>query len=148
MGVSIVHTNILFCWVSGDADIHGNTKADTTARATLDKDVTLMNLPYTDFKHGINMYVRQLWQLTWDVQVDNKLYSLRTRVGTNVLHCVSRRDEVVLPPLRIGHTFFNSPFLLLKSEPRPQCIHTMPVSIVLEALTLTVCRHGTGQISL
>ena len=103
--------NILFCWVPGHDGIHGNTKTDATAKAALDKDVTLINLPYTDFKQGINLYVHQLWQLAWGVQVDNKLYSLRPRVGTNTLPFLSRRDEVVLTRLRIGHTFFNPLFV-------------------------------------
>ena len=47
--------NILFRWVPGQASICGNTKADATAKAALDKDVALMNRPYTDFKQGINL---------------------------------------------------------------------------------------------
>ena len=99
---------LLLCLVTllpGHAGIRGNTRADAAAKAALDKDVTLTNLPYTNLKQGINLYVRKLRQFAWDVQVDNKLYSLRPRVGINILPCLTRRDEVVLTRLRIGHTF-------------------------------------------
>ena len=82
--------NILFCWVLGHTGIRGNTKADATAKAALDKDVRLM------IKQGINLYVCKLWQLAWGVQVDNKQYSLRPCVGTNTPPCLTRRDEVVI----------------------------------------------------
>ena len=82
------------------AGIHGNT-----AKAALEKDVKLMNPAYTDFKQGINLYIWKLWKLAWDVQVDNKLYSLYSREGKNILPCLTHRDEVVLTQLRIDHTF-------------------------------------------
>ena len=112
---------VVFCWVPGHAAIRGNIKADAAAKAALDKYVTQMKLPYTDLKQGINVYIRRLWQIAWDLQIDNKLHSIRPRVGTNVLPCLSRREEVVLSRLRIGHTFLTHCFLL-KSEPRPECV--------------------------
>ena len=35
----------------------------TLSYTALDKDVMLMNLLYTYFKQGINLYVHKLWQL-------------------------------------------------------------------------------------
>ena len=82
----------------------------TLKQAALDKDVKLMNLPCSDFKQGIDLYIGKLWQLAWGVQVDNKLYSLRPCVGTNIPLCLSGRDEVVIKRLHIGHTFLTHCF--------------------------------------
>ena len=54
-------------------------------KAALDKDVTLIKLPYTYFKQGINLYIRKLWQLAWDVQVDI-LYDLCWNKHTTLSH--------------------------------------------------------------
>ena len=120
----------------GHASIRGNTKADAAAQAALNKDVTLMNLPYTDFKQGINLYVRELWHLTWDVQFDNQLYSLSPRVGTNILPRLTCRDEAVLTQqLRVGHTFLTHCFCFTEINTSTR-VCTMSVSIDREALTL------------
>ena len=90
------------------------------------------------------MYVRQLWKLAWDVQVDNRLYSLRPHVGTNILPCLTRRDEVVLTRLCVGHTFLTHCFLFTDIRTSTG-VYTMSVSIDRESLTRILCRYGIAQ---
>ena len=55
--------------------ITGNERADSAAKAALQKDVSECLISYTDAYQYISRYVCDLWQREWDTAVNNKLHA-------------------------------------------------------------------------
>lgn len=68
-------------------------------------------------KQRIQKAVKQ-WQAQWDRESKGRhLYNIQKEVGKGAKVSESRRDEVVMARLRIGHTLLNStPFRKRASE--------------------------------
>ena len=115
--------NIIFVWIPSHIGIKGNEKADASAKAALNKDVQDMCIPYSDVKCLIDPYVKQLWQNEWDQEyLQNKLYTICPMIGDWPLaYRDSRREEIVLTRLRIGHSRLTHSYHMNK-EPMPECI--------------------------
>ena len=97
--------------------ISGNERADSAAKAALQKVVSDCLISYTDAYQYISQYVRDLWQSEWDTAVNNKLYATKPLIGEQPSAYRSiRRDEVVL-----GHSYLTHS-CLLKGDPPPECV--------------------------
>ena len=112
-----VHKTVIFCWLPSHMGISGNERADSAAKAALQKDVFNCLISYTDTYQYISQYVRE-----WDTAVNNKLHATKPLIGeqTSAYRSV-RRDEVVLSRLRLGHSYLTHSYLL-KGEPPPECV--------------------------
>ena len=64
--------------------------------------------------------MRNLWQREWDMAVHNKLHAIKPTIGGQSFTYRSRKEQVILDRLRIGHTRLTHSFLL-KGEPPPEC---------------------------
>jgi len=122
--------DIVFCWVPSHVGISGNEVADFAAKAALSLEVSDMQVPYTDFKAYVKPYVYEDWQSFWNLCFTNKLHEVQPTLGEWVHACrQSRREEVVLTRIRIGHTRLTHSYLL-KGEPQPRCdLCTEPLTI-------------------
>jgi hypothetical protein len=49
--------------------IHGNAKANSAAKEALLLPITDFKIPYTDLRVSIAEYVKRLWQIDWDGNV-------------------------------------------------------------------------------
>ena len=97
--------------------ISGNERADSAAKAALQKDVSNCFISYTDTYQYISQYVRE-----WDTAVNNKLHATKPLIGEQPSAYLSvRRDKVVLSRLRLGHIYLTHSYLL-KGEPPPECV--------------------------
>ena len=98
--------------------ISGNERADSAAKAALQKDVSDCLISYTD----AYQYVRDLWQSEWDTAVKNLLHATKPliRVQPSAYRSV-HRYEVVLSRLKLGHSYLTHSYLL-KGEPPPECV--------------------------
>ena len=95
--------------------ISGNERADSAAKAELQKDVFDCLISYTDVYQYISQYVRDLWQREWGTAVNNKIHATKPLVEEQASDYRSiRRDEVVLS--RLIHSY------LLKGEPPSECV--------------------------
>ena len=60
------------------------------------------------------------WQERWNDTENNRLKEIKPNIAASHLSLHSRRDEVVLHRLRIGHTYLTHGHLL-KKEDAPYC---------------------------
>ena len=113
---------IIKCWVPGYIGIYDNAKVDKNAKESLKLDETVIKIPYVNFKPFINEYISDKWQTIWNgVKVDKWREVEPIVKRPRVIHKLSRREEIVLAPLRIGHTRKTHSHLL-KREDQPKCI--------------------------
>ena len=120
---SSTRKKVVFCWIPSHVGIKGNEMADRKAKEALQGDV-LRGATNTcfDFKQVINEYVYKQWQLQWDMQDMNKLHFIQPKLGLWTHGSrKSRREEILLSCIRIGHTYLTHSFLL-KSEQPPECV--------------------------
>ena len=71
------HKDIVFCWVPSHIGIQGNERADVLAKAALDKTKQFYYIPYTDFKYNISVYLDDILQGEWNINVTSKLFEVQ-----------------------------------------------------------------------
>ena len=114
--------SVVYCWIPSHIGIYGNEKVDKSAKESLNLEVTDFKIPFNNFKPFINKYVCDKWQTLWDETPFNKLKEIEPTVNHHrLVPKLSRREEIVLARLRIGHTRVTHS-CLLKREERPYCI--------------------------
>ena len=115
-------SEVVFCWVPGHIGITGNEKADRAAKSALSLDPCDFKVPFTDFKPLLSAFVTSKWQTAWNECTTNKLHSIQPKLGEwpPGYKINTRRDEVVITRLRIGHTHLTHSYLL-KREDQPFC---------------------------
>ena len=119
--LSCAHKIIHLCWIPSHIGIRGNEAADMAAKESLNQDITASQVPYTDLKSHINHFISSKWQERWSSCRDNKLFQIKPTLGEwppGVRR--SRKEEVVLSRLRIGHTYFSHSYILRQEDP-PEC---------------------------
>ena len=110
----------IFCWVPSHIGIQGNERDNVWAKAALDKTKQSYDIPYTDFKYNISVYLDEILQGEWNINVTSKLFEVQATIKQYFTPIESRRDDVVLCRARIGHDYFTNVYLL-KGELRPIC---------------------------
>ena len=93
---------------------------DSAAKSALDLTPDKSRIPYTDLKPTINKFLHTKWQQQWSNNIHNKLFQIQPTLGEwRSASRKSRREQVVISRLRIGHTRLTHSFIL-KQEPQPQ----------------------------
>ena len=119
--LSCAHKTIHLCWIPSHIGIRGNEAADMAAKESLDQDITASQVPYTDLKSHINHFISSKWQERWSSCRDNKLFQIKPTLGEwPPGFRRSRKEEVVLSRLRIGHFYFPHSYILRREDP-PEC---------------------------
>ena len=114
--------SVIYCWIPSHIGIYGNEKVDKSAKESLKLESTDFKIPFNNFKPFINKYVCDKWQTLWDETPFNKLKEIELIVNHHrLVPKLSRREEIVLARLRIGHTRVTHS-CLLKREGGPYCI--------------------------
>ena len=146
---------ITFCWILSHRDITGNEHADSAAKDALSKaQPTHFELPCTDVFIKIQPFVSSLWQKRWDKEVGNKLHAVMPQIDDKYYSgCTSRKDEVIINRLRIGHTRLTHSFRM-ENRPHPplcdQCEgdHELTVKhILIECNFLKIIRRRHYDVS-
>ena len=113
--------DIRFVWVPSHVGIRGNEIADFLAKKAVEGERSSSCVPFSDLKPLVNSYIKKEWQKEWELQVDNKLYKIRPKLNDFLPGIVgSRREEVVLTRLHVGHCRFTHSFYFTQEE-RPWC---------------------------
>ena len=109
---------IILCWTLSHIGVRGNKRADSAAKWALDLTPDEFRIRYNDLKPTINKFLHTKWQQQWS----NKLFQIQPTLGEwRPASRKSRREQVVITRLRIGHTRLTHSFIL-KQEPQPQCL--------------------------
>ena len=90
------HKDIIFCWVPSHIGIQGNERADVLAKAALDKTKQFYYIPYTDFKYNISVYLDDILQGEWNINVTSKLFEVQPIIKRSFTPMERRRDDVFL----------------------------------------------------
>ena len=115
--MSCANKTIYLCWIPRHIGIRGNEAADMAAKESLDQDITVSQVPYTDLKSLINRFISSKWSFCRD----NKLIEIKPTLGEwQPGFRKSHKEEVVLSWLRIGHTYFSRSYILRREDP-PEC---------------------------
>ena len=102
--------------------MRGNERVDSAAKSALDLSPKVISIPYTNLKTTISKFLHKKWQQRWDMNIHNKLFQIQPTLGEwRPPFRKSRREQVVISRLRIGHTRLTHSFIL-KQEPQPQCL--------------------------
>ena len=80
-------------------------------------------IPYTDFKYNISVYLDDILQGEWNINVTSKLFEVQPIIKRSFTPMERRRDDVVLCRARIGHAYFTNGYLL-RGELQPMCCNT------------------------
>lgn len=113
--------SIVLMWVPSHCAIPGNEKADINAKnATLNENIETIQLHYDVISH-IKFVSKKTWQDYWSTLLNNKLHQIEQTVQFKRLPKLTRREEVVIRRLRIGHSLLTHRHLLEK-QPTPVCV--------------------------
>ncbi|KAL1452442.1 hypothetical protein WDU94_006674 [Cyamophila willieti] len=114
--------DIVFTWVPSHVGIHGNERADLLATQALGLSLPVdLSVDAIDLKRELKKTVINHWNSEWLSEADNKLRSLKDNVHPIILSSkLTRREQVAITRLRLGHTHLTHSFLMDKSNP-PIC---------------------------
>ena len=129
---------IIICWTPRHIGVRGNERTDSAAKSALDL------IPYKSRIPTINIFLHTKWQQQWSNNIHNKLFQIQPTLGEwRPATRKSRREQVVISRLRIGHTRLTHSFIL-KQEPQPQCLTCQTTCtvkhILIECRTFAVIR--------
>ena len=113
---------IKFCWIPSHIGIKGNENVDRAARDAIHfPDSGNFKVPYTDKFPQVKKYVHECWQQFWHEQNNQKLYEIKPIIGEFNVSSLSRREQVVIHRIRIGHTRLTHSFRMEGRPNAPLC---------------------------
>ncbi|XP_055940827.1 uncharacterized protein LOC129971257 [Argiope bruennichi] len=105
---------VLLSWIPSHMGISGNEIADTVAKSA--SVILPQRISYKDMRTAIIHWCHRQWQNQWDMETNNKLHFIKPQLA-NWCSKLSRRYDVILSRLRIGHTRLTHRFLLFAEPP-------------------------------
>jgi len=107
-------------WRPSHIGIPGNEIADTYAKQSISSPHSLIIGSHTlqDSKHFITDHILKNWQHSWSTQ-RTKLNEIKPSILPWPTTPLTRRQEVILNRLRIGHTWLTHKHLMSKTDPEP-----------------------------
>ena len=89
--------------------------ADAAAKDATNNRPIPMPIPATDFRRKIDLNIQKKWQSYWDLKRNNKLHSIQPTISKyKHANRKSRREEIILTRLRIGHTRLTHVYIIKK----------------------------------
>jgi hypothetical protein len=114
---------ISFMWIPGHVGIRGNEMVDAEAKEALSKPITDFDrISSDDLRAAVNRVCMQQWQELWNNIAGNKLRNIKLDTSawpTSARN--SRKEEVALTRLRIGHTVLPHAYLFTEEKQSPRC---------------------------
>ena len=73
--------------------------ADTTAKAALCLQISNSQVLFSDFKPLIVTHVNEIWQYSWDTEINNNFHKVQPYqpvIKSLIVYTLPRKDEVVI----------------------------------------------------
>jgi len=110
---------ISILWTPGHCDIKGNEAADREAKVAAAGVPEFIPVPYNDWYKLVREKCREKWKEEWQ-NSGRHLLEIRNEPGKwNTQSGMSRRDEIVINRLRLGHTNLTHSYLFDPDIQRP-----------------------------
>ena len=116
--------DIIFLWIPGHSDIPGNNEADRLAKSGLDlESITQIKLTPEEAIQPLRKAIADHFQADWNLNTKGRhLYSIKPKVQEwSSSFGSSRKHEVALARLRMGHTYLTHSYLFERDKTRPKC---------------------------
>ena len=140
------HKSIHICWVPSHINLTGNEQADKMAKeaAVSDQNCACEKYPYKDYYPIIKKSIKELWNNNWSNTVNNKLRRIKDTINLwpSSSH-KSRKIEVMLTRLRIGHTRITHRHLM-EQRPIPYCMDCL-VPLTVEHILIECPEYNTQR---
>ena len=137
--------HVVFIWIPSHQGILGNEDADKAAKdATQLPESTDEPTPYTDAANQLSKVPAETWKQQWNQPPFGKLHAVRQ--GSTSIYptkSLTRREQVILTRLRIGHSHITHSYLLTQ-QPQPIC-HTCHTVLTIKHLLIECINHTTSR---
>jgi hypothetical protein len=116
---------VVFCWVPGHVVIAGNELANQEDKSSSYHAITdFDSVPATDIRCEYKQHLVEMRQVAWTALQGNKLRRIMPTLpfSQNLLTPrLTRREEVMLTRLHIGHTYMTHSYLMTPDKEPPMC---------------------------
>ena len=133
--IIITGKQIVVLWIPGHANIQGNCKADELARHATSGMETLIPIPYTDFFPHVKEALLNSWTHRWR-NTNLHLVHIHPYPKKWKKESLTRRQEVIINRLRLGHTRLTHGYLMETVQIRPSCLWCNDAALSIEHIFL------------
>ena len=142
----------IMVWIPGHQGIAGNVRADLLAKKAHERtDVLVISVGHREFVSAVRKHVYDLFSKLWQEYRPTQLKQIKPLTGCWV-SCVrkSRREEVILCRLRLGHTRLTHSHVI-DHDPPPMCdicrCRLDVPHIILQCRKFTAARRCLSRVS-
>jgi len=135
------------CWIPGHVGIKGNEKADIQAKRASRRPVEAISVYYRDMYPNIKEKIQNKWNQLWSSRGD-KLLQIKSEVGEwKEVKKVTRREEVVINRVRLGHTNLTHNYIMQggNNQMAPICPVCGNARLTIEHVFLTCQLLGEAR---
>ncbi len=116
--------NVGFVWVSAHVGVEENEAVDTVAKLSLKRQTVDLNVPLSKAEGKVIIKSRMMGKCQQYRDLNDTgrhLYNIQEKVRGGRMRGRNRKEEVLLTPLRIGHTGLNQTLCKIGKHPTGLC---------------------------
>lgn len=118
---STQNLKIKLCWIPGHTGIVGNEMVDALTKRVEGLNIEINKIPKVDLDQISKKVVFNIWGQKWDSTINNKLRLVKADIKPlKTSNQDSRKNEIALTRLRIGHSNITNSYIWKKEHP-PVC---------------------------